>query len=162
MPLTDPVPSVKPAGKIPLWLKLLYSSFVAVLVPWYWSAYGPTNFLYFCHVALLLTLVALWREDRLLSSMSAVGILLPEVLWMADLVSTAEGYPLVGMTGYMFDPSLSLFTRGLSFFHFWLPLHLWFGMMMVGLPLCIFMPTHLILSRMFLSSGLERAQTVSG
>ena len=26
------------------------------------------------------------------------------------------------MTSYMFDPQLSLLTRGLSFFHFWLPI----------------------------------------
>jgi hypothetical protein len=28
------------------------------------------------------------------------------------------------MTAYMFNPSLSLMTRGLSFFHFWLPFFL--------------------------------------
>ena len=27
----------------------------------------------------------------------------------------------IGMTSYMFNQNLSLFTRGLSFFHFWLP-----------------------------------------
>ncbi len=28
---------------------------------------------------------------------------------------------MTGMSAYMFNPGLSLFTRGLSFFHFWLP-----------------------------------------
>ena len=65
--------SAKPL--LPLWLKLAYSAFVAVLVPSYWHAYGPTNFLYFCDVALLMTLVALWREDSLFASMPLVGIL---------------------------------------------------------------------------------------
>lgn len=102
--------------------KIAYSLFVAVLVPYYWNAYGPTNFLYFCDVALLLTLVAMWRESALLASMCAVGILLPQVLWMADFLSTAVGVPLVGMTAYMFDSKYTLFVRGLSFFHFWLPL----------------------------------------
>ena len=30
---------------IPLWLKLAYTAFMAVLVPVYWANYGPTNFL---------------------------------------------------------------------------------------------------------------------
>jgi hypothetical protein len=97
------------------------SAFVAVLVPYYWSAYGPTNFLYFCDVALLLTLAALWTESSLLVSMCAVGILLPQTLWCIDFLGGIVGYPVFGLTGYMFDPKLSLFTRGLSFFHFWLP-----------------------------------------
>ncbi len=46
--------------RIPLWLKLAYTTFVAVLVPVYWANYGVTNFLYFCDVALFLTLVGIW------------------------------------------------------------------------------------------------------
>ena len=32
---------------IPLWIKLLYTAFMAVLIPVYLHHYGPTNFLYF-------------------------------------------------------------------------------------------------------------------
>lgn len=60
----DPKPT-KP-HRIPLWVKLAYTAFVCVLVPYYLSAYGPTNFLYFCDVALLMTLAALWLESPLL------------------------------------------------------------------------------------------------
>lgn len=107
---------------VPLWFKLAYSAFVAVLVPKYLHDYGPTNFLYFCDVALLITLVALWRESPLLASLSAIGILLPQALWMIDFLTGFAGTRLTGMTDYMFSPKLPLFTRGLSFFHFWLPL----------------------------------------
>ena len=55
--------AVKPG--IPLWFKLAYSAFCAVLVPTYLMAYGPTNFLYFCDVALLTTLAAVWLESPL-------------------------------------------------------------------------------------------------
>lgn len=110
------------APKIPLWLKIAYTLFVSVLVPYYWIAYGPTNFLFFCDIALFLTLAALWLESRLLASMAGVGILMPQALWMADFLGTAIGIPLTGMTGYMFDAKYSLFVRGLSFFHFWLPI----------------------------------------
>ena len=43
---------------IPLALKLAYSLFVVVLVPYYWVTYSPWNFLFFCDFALLLGLVA--------------------------------------------------------------------------------------------------------
>src|SRR5215210_1140983 len=68
-----------PLGRVPLWLKLLFSAHLAVLVPVYWYYYGPTNFLYFCDVALILTLVGLWIESPLLISMCAVGIVLPQI-----------------------------------------------------------------------------------
>ena len=51
-------------GRIPIALKLAYTAFLAVLVPVYWRNYGPTNFLYFCDVALFLTLVGIWTENR--------------------------------------------------------------------------------------------------
>jgi len=107
--------------RIPLWFKLAYTAFCAVLVPSYLLAYGPTNFLYFCDVALLTTLVAIWLESPLLASAPAVGILLPQLLWAIDFLVSAAGFKLTGMTAYMFDAKLPLFTRGLSFFHFWLP-----------------------------------------
>lgn len=114
------------AGRIPLWAKLLYSGFVAVLVPYYWATYGPTNFLYFCDMALLITLVAIWTESPLLASMPAVGILLPQALWCIDFLCVLVGWRVIGLTDYMFNPELSLVARGLSFFHFWLPfLVLW-------------------------------------
>ncbi|MFN3888220.1 MAG: hypothetical protein ACK4MG_14800 [Aquabacterium sp.] len=108
--------------RVPLWLKLAYTAFVAVLVPHYWEAYGPTNFLYFCDIALLLTCLALWRESALLASACAVGIVLPQLLWIVDFMATWLGVPVTGMTAYMFQPAIPLFARFLSFFHFWLPL----------------------------------------
>ena len=73
-------------GHILLRIKVLYTAFLCVLVPYYWNAYGPTNFLYFCDVALFMTLVALWRGSSLWASMPAVGILLPQAVWMVDFL----------------------------------------------------------------------------
>lgn len=109
------------APRIPLGLKISYTAFLGVMVPVYWMNYGPTNFLYFCDVALLLTLVGIWREDALLISLPAVGILLPQVLWCVDFLVQLCGGHLTGMTGYMFNADNSLFLRGLSLFHGWLP-----------------------------------------
>jgi len=107
--------------RLPLAVKVLYTAFMAVLVPYYWMAYGPTNFLYFCDIALFFALAALWLESPLLASMPAVGILVPQTFWVIDFLLAVVGVQLTGTTAYMFDPALSLFTRGLSFFHFWLP-----------------------------------------
>jgi hypothetical protein len=109
------------AARVPTGLKLAYATYMAVLVPVYWHYYGPTNFLYFCDVALILTLIAIWREDALLVSMCAVGIVLPQMFWVADFLAHAGGYSLTGMTDYMFDATRSLFLRLLSLFHGWLP-----------------------------------------
>jgi len=79
------------ASRLPLWLKLIYTAFVAVLVPTYWYHYGPGNFLYFCDLALLLTGVALGMESAVLVSACAVGILLTQVLWMLDFLLTGLG-----------------------------------------------------------------------
>lgn len=118
--------------RLPMGVKVAYTTFVAVLVPYYWQAYGPTNFLYFCDVALLLTLIGVWRESPLLVSMPAVGITLPQALWQIDFLGMIVGLPVTGMTGYMFDPKLTLFTRGLSFFHFWLPFLLIWMIVRIG------------------------------
>lgn len=112
--------------RVPLALKLLVTAFVAVLVPVYYLNYGPTNFLYFCDVSLLLALLGLWTGRPLFASMAAVGILLPQLLWCLDFGAGLLGYHPLGMTSYMFDSHRSLFLRGLSFFHGWLPFLLLF------------------------------------
>jgi hypothetical protein len=201
---------------IPLAVKVLYTGFLCILVPYYLRTYGPTNFLYFCDISLFLALIAIWKEESLWASMAAVGILLPQTLWIVDFLGRLFGVHIVGMTDYMFDSGIPLFARGLSLFHFWLPLVLvwiiwqlgydrralpawtvlawilmltcfflmpappppqnnpnipvninyvyglsdavpqqwmhplmYFTLMMIGLPLCIFMPTHLVLRRVF-------------
>jgi hypothetical protein len=113
-------------NRIPLPLKLAFSAFMAVLVPVYWANYGPTNFLYFCDIALLLTLAGVWLESPLLVSMPAVGIVTPQFLWVVDFGLGLAGLHPTGMTDYMFDASRPLLLRGLSLFHGWLPfLLLW-------------------------------------
>jgi hypothetical protein len=124
-------PSVQ-LRKIPFAAKIICTIFLAVLIPVYWRAYGPTNFLWFCDAALILTVAGMWLENSLLISMCAVGILLPQCVWLADFVSQLLGFHFLGLTGYMFDSNLPLFTRGLSLFHGWLPLLLVWLLFRVG------------------------------
>jgi len=140
---------------VPLAVKVAYTAFMCVLVPKYWMDYGPTNFLYFCDVALFMALLAVWSERSIWASAACVGILIPQAVWMADFLGSLLGIPLAGMTEYMFDDGIPLFTRGLSFFHFWLPIFLaylvfrlgydrrafavWTAIAWVLLPVCFFL-----------------------
>src|SRR5215831_9023963 len=105
--------SAQSVSKVPLWLKIAFTAFMAVLVPVYWANYGPTNFLYFCDAALFITLIGVWLESPLLISMCAVGIIGSQTLWVIDFLSNIVGFPLTHMTDYTFASDHSLFLRGL-------------------------------------------------
>jgi hypothetical protein len=120
------------ARSLPLWLKIGFTAFMAILVPIYWMKYGPTNFLYFCDVALFLTLVSVWTEKRLPASMAAVGILVVQGIWCLDFAGHFCGIKLLGMTDYMFDAHRPIYLRGLSLFHGWLPFMLLFVVYRLG------------------------------
>ena len=108
--------------RIPLWVKIAYSAYVAVVVPCYWVTYTPWNFLYFCDIALLVTAAALWIESPLPIGMQAVAITVPQLLWVVDLLSRLVlGAHLTGVTAYMLDARIPPFLRALSSFHGWLP-----------------------------------------
>lgn len=106
----------------PMWLKLSYTTFMAVLVPYYLSAYGPANLLWICDVALIVTLVALWKNSRFLLSTQAVAIVVPQLIWCLDFAYQATtGDQILGAARYMFNPQISLIVRALSLFHVWMP-----------------------------------------
>jgi hypothetical protein len=146
---------VTPLSQVPLALTLAYTAFMAVLIPVYLYRYGPTNFLYFCDIALVLTLVGLWIDSPLLISMCAVGILIPQIVWALDFIANLARLPVTGMTDYMFEKQRSLFLRGLSLFHGWLPFLLlylvwrmgydpralpaWTVLSCIVLPICYFL-----------------------
>jgi len=148
------VPSPAKPPLIPLWIKLAYTGFMAVLIPVYLYHYGPTNFLYFCDVAAVMTLIAVWLESPLLASAALVGIFVPQMVWVVDFFAELFGIPLTGLTKYMFDQQKPFYLRFLSFFHFWLPFLLmlivkwvgydrrgaltWVVLALVLMPVCFF------------------------
>lgn len=198
-----------PAARLPLWPKLAWSAYMAVLVPVYWRRYGPQNFLWFSDLALFEALASLWRETALPASTAAVAVLPLEGAWAADFLS---GGRLAGLAGYMFDTTLPRWLRALSLFHLalpptlvWLlrrlgydrrallaqtalatavlplaytfgtpeanvdwvygpgtepqrvlPPKLYLGLLMLGLPALVYLPTHLLLRRLF-PPALRRA-----
>lgn len=118
----DPGP-VRPLPRLGAWA---YTIFVLVLVPVYLLNYGPTNFCYFCDLALLITLVTVWTGRALPASIAAVAIIVPQALWTVDFIVRCCGVSLLGMTDYMFNSETHIGLRALSLFHLWLPaLLLW-------------------------------------
>jgi hypothetical protein len=103
------------SNALPLWVKVAYTAFLAVIIPAYWIKYGPKNFLWFSDIALLATGVALWFESRLLASAMAVGVLLPELVWNVSYFGRLlTGLHTTSLADYMFDASKSRVMRGLS------------------------------------------------
>jgi hypothetical protein len=118
---------------IPVGLKIIYTLFVCVLVPIYWRRYGPANFLWFSDIALLALVPALWLENALLVSMTAISVVFFEALWNVDFfVRLLTGKALIGLSAYMFDPKIPLFIRGLSCFYIVLPLLLVWALHRLG------------------------------
>jgi hypothetical protein len=124
--------AVTQAARVPVGVKLAYTAFMAVLVPVYLHFYGPTNFLYFCDIALVLTLIAIWPENALIISMCAVGIVIPQAVWVVDFLVNLGGFSLTGMTDYMFQSNHSMFLRLLSLFHGWMPFLLLYLVWKIG------------------------------
>ena len=120
-------------SRIPLWLKLLWTVWIAVWVPFYWHHYGAQNFLWFCDMANFLIAVALWAESPLLISWAAVSVLFVQILWIVDVAGRLLLHVhLIGGTAYMFDPTIPLVTRLLSLFHGAVPPLLLWGVWKLG------------------------------
>jgi predicted membrane protein len=100
---------------LPLWPKVLYTVFLAVIVPAYWVKNGVANFLWFSDIALLATGPALWLESGLLASAMAIGVLLPELVWNVSYFGRLlTGAHVTSLADYMFDARKSRFMRALS------------------------------------------------
>ena len=103
-------------------IKILLTVFLIVLIPVYWKKYGPQNFLWLSDIGLFLTFFALWLHSPLLISMAVIGVLPFEIVWIVDyFYFLIRGRRLLGVSDYMFDPSLTLFIRSLSLFHIVMP-----------------------------------------
>lgn len=113
--------------RLPLWLKIGWTLWVAVWAPIYWTHYGAQNLLFFCDLGNLVVAAGLWLESPFLISWQATGLLLFQTLFALDLaVAVLTGRHVLGATAFMFDPKLPLALRLLSLFHVVMPpLLLW-------------------------------------
>jgi hypothetical protein len=97
-----------------------------VWVPSYGAVWGWRNFLQLCDVAVLLTVLGLWRGSALVLSSQAIGSLVINLFWTLDAgARLCLGRHLLGGTEYLWNPAVPLGVRLLSLFHLVLsPLHL--------------------------------------
>lgn len=111
--------------RIPLWIKLAYSLFAAVFVV-VEARSSPLLFLWFCNIAVLITLAGLWLESSLLLSMELLAIVWPHLFWQLDcLVRLTLGRRLfescgIAPAGYMFEPGFPRWNWFISLQHAWM------------------------------------------
>jgi hypothetical protein len=109
-----------PAFPVLRWVALLW---LGVYLPSYALAYGWANFLFLCNLGVFILVAGLWTGSALLVSSQAIGVLVVDAVWTADLVSRLlTGRHFIGGTEYMWDPRWPLFTRLLSLYHAATPL----------------------------------------
>lgn len=109
-------------NRIPLGLKVGWTLWVGIWIPFYWAYYGPQNFVWFCDIANLVLTVALWRESPLLFSWQAISVFLVQIAMTVDILGRLLlGFHPIGGTEYMWDPNYPLHIRLLSLFHVVMP-----------------------------------------
>ena len=110
-------------ARFPLWLKIAATLFYAIIMPKTWKHYTFLNFLWFSHIGLIGTVLALWLESRLLASMVLLNTFVADgVGWTLDLlVALVSGRHPLGATAYMFDQRIPSLVRCLSLFHVVVP-----------------------------------------
>jgi hypothetical protein len=114
-------------------LKIGFTLWVAVWVPFYGSWYGPQNFLWFCDIGNFIIAAALWTESRRLFSWQAVSVLAIQLLYTVDLaVALVTGFHPIGGSEYMFVEATPLHVRLLSLFHVATPMILIWGLRRYG------------------------------
>ena len=96
--------------------------FLLVWVPSYARVWGWRNFLFLCDINVFATVLGFWRGSALLLSSQAVGGVLLNAIWTADVgARLLTGRHLLGGTEYMWDARYPLEVRLLSLFHIALP-----------------------------------------
>jgi len=96
--------------RIPLWLKVGWSAWVAVWASAYAVQHGPGGapwqFLWFCDVANFVITAGLWLESPLLLSWQAVSVVLVQILYLVDASTRfLVGRHPFGGTQFLFDGS---------------------------------------------------------
>lgn len=125
--------STPASTRLPRWLTLSFTVWIAIWAPTYVILLGAQNFFWLCNLASFLILVALWTEHRLLMSMQWLSVALVGSLWTLDVAMAAlTGTHLIGGTEYMFDPAHPPMARAMSLYHVVLPLVAGIGVARLG------------------------------
>jgi hypothetical protein len=139
---------------IPLWFKLAYTVFVAIVVVVWLRHYGWRNLLWFSDIALIGAVPALWLESGSLASILAVAVLGPELLWNLDfLLRLLARRRIIGLAEYMFEAERPRILRLLSLFHVPLPLLLVWMLLAYGYVPAVALPGAVLLAALVLPAS---------
>ena len=90
--------------RLPLWLKIGWTAWVAAWAPIYADHRGPENFLWFCDLAVFLMALGLWLESPLILSWQAVSVFVVQVLFIVDVAGRLLlGFHPIGGTEFIFQ-----------------------------------------------------------
>lgn len=118
---------------MPPWVRWASILWLIVWFPVYLHAWGATNFLHLCDIAVILSCAGLFLENSLLLSSQAVSSLVIDLIWSLDVAwRFFLGRHLVGGTEYLFDAHYALGVRLLSLFHVALPIVLLWVLVRTG------------------------------
>jgi len=119
--------------RIPTWLKVSYTVWVAAWFVLYKQFVDWNHYLWLCHLGNIIIVVGLWVESPLLLSWQSLALLIPDIIWSLDfLIGCAIGYTPLGAAWYMFHSGFPLLQKGLALFHLFLPLLLLFCLFSFG------------------------------
>lgn len=119
--------------RIPFALKLGYTAWLVAWMTFYGKLFETSHFLWLCHIGNVIIAAALWSQNRLLFSWQAVSLLVPDLVFVFDVVGRLVfGLHPIGGTEYMFDPAIPLAKRALSLFHFGMPVLIVWGLWRFG------------------------------
>lgn len=111
------------SSKFPDWVRWACVVWLAAWFAIYWHFWGLQNFLHVCDLAIILSCLAIWRNNSLLLASQAVSTILSDFLWDLDVSwNFFGGHHLFGGTEYMWDTHYALWVRLISLYHFAWPL----------------------------------------
>jgi hypothetical protein len=107
-------------------IKWLLAAWLALWVPLHLLAYPASTFLWPCAYGNVLIVIGICCESRLLVSWQAVALLLPQLVYLVDVMRRGPA------TAYLFDPVTPFAVRSLSLFHFAMPFVLLYAVARLG------------------------------
>ena len=112
---------IRPSPSFPLPFKI---AVLAACLAWtaiHLRAYPPATMLWFCAYGNVVLAVGIATESRLLLSIEAVALLIPQSVWSLDALWRLTSGTRGGGTSYLFESPLPFSIRVLSLFHILVP-----------------------------------------
>lgn len=116
----SPIPAARARPALSGWIKASYTMFAGAAVAVFLTHAGGQY--WYAEFALVASVVALWYEQRLLASMTALAVLVPELAWtIGFLALLLGGVDPLGLARPLFETQMPLSVRLASASHVVVP-----------------------------------------